>query len=243
MRGAGQKVQQAPREQSPARELDQPFQKRKRRPAILCLEDVSRSDYVPVEDLADAILLEDAKADNESELGPEHGTLHDSIPRAFTSLEAWPQRTNLRCWQCTRTFDTVPKFAPTYVGDSDKGIEIGVEGNMCSWPCAERWIEERTPPHDLRRAQSNLSLICEIFTGSLVEKIPSAPSVVELREYGGALTLDEFGEKIRTLEREMFKAKPNTIVGVLLPEKGKIVLPAPPRRAVEKGGNVWALCR
>ena len=102
-----------------------------RRPDILRLYGVTLGDYKSVEDIADRRLLAGIADGAAAEDEPAPESIHppDKIPRVFTGPEAWAP-TNLCCWQCDRTFDTPPKFVPTYVREDEKGgIEIGVGSN------------------------------------------------------------------------------------------------------------------
>jgi hypothetical protein len=121
----------------------------------------------------------------------------------FTGLDDWPQGTNLRCWQCDYTFDGRPKFVPTYVREIDSGgLEFGVQGNMCTFNCAELWIRiNYAGKDDLRwRAQDLLCLVYFLFTGRRVVRILPAPLKTEQRRYGGDLDEEGFWKKLRSLD-------------------------------------------
>ena len=175
------------------------------RPNILHLTGISFSDYLPVEDFYDTNLIDgavdDARAGGEA---PDEDSLPpDRIPHRFTSLEEWPLRTNLRCWECDCTFDDRPKFAPTYVREAEMGgLEVGVRGNFCTFNCAELWIEVHFAgkPDLLWRAQSALCLVYFLFTGYRVSRILPAPDKTERREYGGEWTIDTFWARLRALD-------------------------------------------
>lgn len=176
-------------------------------PSILRLYGITLNDYVPVEDVADERLLTSAIAGAPG-LDPEEPTPEalcplDKIPRVFTGLDDWPQGTNLRCWQCDYTFDGRPKFVPTYVRETDSGgLEFGVQGNMCTFNCAELWIRiNYAGKDDLRwRAQDLLCLVYFLFTGRRVVRILPAPLKTEQQRYGGDLDEEAFWKKLRGLD-------------------------------------------
>jgi hypothetical protein len=177
-----------------------------RPPSILRLTGITLADYVPVEDMADRRLLDPStdEAGAETEITPEEIQPLDKIPRVFTGLEDWPHRTNLRCWWCGFTFDDRPKFEVTYVREAESGIEFGVRGNMCTFNCAEAWIELNYGGHANNekrwRAQDNLCLAYFMFTGRRVSRIKPAPSKTELRQYGGDWDEDLYWRKLRELD-------------------------------------------
>lgn len=175
---------------------------RYRPPNVLRLPGITiKDDYVPIEDFADELF-------NSHETGledPAHESILplDKIPREFTSIEDWPHETNLRCWSCGYTFKGCPVFVPKDVRESESGgIEFGVLGNMCSFPCAELWISIHfAAKEDQRwRAQDNLCLVYLLFTGHHVARILPAPHKTELQKYGGDLDEDTFFQKIRRLD-------------------------------------------
>jgi len=177
-------------------------------PNILRLTGITLRDYVPVEDVADARLLDngtDGRAAEPEDPAPESTHPPDKIPRVFTGLDDWPLHTNLRCWQCDFTFDDRPKFVPTHVREAENGgIEFGVLGNMCTFNCAELWIEThlggRASNEERWRAQDNLCLVYLIFTGRRVSRIKPAPRKTELRHYGGDWDEDTFWRRMRELD-------------------------------------------
>jgi hypothetical protein len=171
-------------------------------PSILRLTGVRLADYVSLEDFADA-RLRDAPEAAAPEAPPEEPP--DRIPETFTGLGAWPLRTNLRCWACGFTFDDRPKFVPTYVREAEgRGVEFGVRGNMCTFNCAELWIEThlgaRASNEERWRAQDALCLVYFLFTGRRVARIQPAPSKTELRQYGGDWDEETFWRRLRELD-------------------------------------------
>ena len=172
--------------------------KRVRMPSLLRLTDVSISNYLSPEDIADKKLIEQI---DQSTLGDE--LLWDKIPRIFTSLDEWPIQTNLKCFQCDFTFNDIPKFIPTYINiKNSKEIEIGVFGNMCSFQCAELWCQINLTKDKLWTTQENLCLLYFLFYGYYISNIKTAPLKTELLQYGGIYDDLTFKKKIQALMPE-----------------------------------------
>jgi len=198
-------------------------------PGILRLVDIKKEDYTSVEDVADARLL---GVTSINELKNNEPKINDSvypfdkIPRIFTTLEDWPQHTNLKCWMCDFTFDDIPKFVPTHVRETDKGdIEFATHGNMCSFNCAELWINIHYSKKDDQqwRAQDNLRLVYFIFTGRHISHIHPAPHKTELKSYGGDLDEEAFWKKLRDLDN--ISGLRDHTQGSIIPERDRIIVP------------------
>lgn len=176
-------------------------------PSILRLPGITLNDYVSVEDVADAHLLDgcDGMPVAPDSPAPESVLPFDKIPRVFTGIDDWPHHTNLRCWSCNFTFDDRPKFVPTHVREGDNGgIEFGVLGSMCTFNCVELWIEThyggRVNNEERWRAQDNLCLVYFLFTGRHIAWIKPAPQKTSLCQYGGDWDEDTFWKELRKLD-------------------------------------------
>lgn len=172
-------------------------------PNILRLRGVTLSEYVPMEVLADQRFAEFADGGGPDDPAPESAQPFDTVPRVFTGLGDWPYSTNLLCWSCGFGFDGRPKFVPTYVREGEGGgVEVGVLGNMCTFNCAELWIQTQLSPknEDRWRYQDNLRLVYILFTGRRVAGIAPAPSRLKLRQYGGTWDEDKFWRRLRQLD-------------------------------------------
>jgi hypothetical protein len=150
-------------------------------PNILCLSGITLDDYVPLEDVADERLINDDESIDLDNIYP-----YDKIPQIFTSLDTWPKSTNLCCWSCGFKFNGPPKFVPSYIRELDNTIEIGVLGNMCSFNCAESWIENHPMNREERyKMQNNLCYLFFVFTGKRISHIKPSPCKTNLLQYGG----------------------------------------------------------
>ena len=163
-------------------------------PNILCLSGISLQDYIPLEDVADDRLLFNENV--EEEIYP-----YNKIPQVFTSLSKWPTSTNLICWSCGFKFDNIPKFIPTYIREVNDSIEIGVNGNMCSFNCVELWIETHIMTREERhRLQTNLCFLFFIFTGKHITHIKPSPCKTNLLQYGGTWNEEMFLNHMKEID-------------------------------------------
>jgi hypothetical protein len=197
--------------------MDKPYQP----PSILRLHGIELKDWTPLEDISDQRLLESTTADDplqDAEIPP------DRIPRIFTGLKGWPHRTNLPCWQCDCTFDDRPKFVSPYIRESESlGVESGVIGNMCTFNCAQLWIDimYAGKEEQRRRISDNNCMIYFIFTGVRVARIQPAYPKTERRKYGGTWDEDTFWKKMRELDP--VAGLRNHTPGSIIPERNRVV--------------------
>lgn len=202
------------------------------RPNILHLQNVTLDNVVSIEDAFDKKILEEAKVNDNA---PEH-LPYDKIPTVFTDLENWPISTNLRCWSCVFTFDSRPCFIPKKIkSEGDNSIKMEVLGNFCTFNCAARYIDDNFPQKAFSQKHShmhnNLRLIYHKFTGHRVTQIKPAPSKIELLEFGGTLSKDEFWKQLRILDSKygLRDHRPGTVI----PERLRPPLIGP---------SMWDIC-
>lgn len=228
-------------------------------PSILHLTGVTLKDYIPIEDVADEKVLDAANSDEPADeqyggsadqKGSEKGISesiipYDKIPRVFTTLEEWPLRTNLRCYEYGFTFDDRPKFIPTYLRMADDGTcEIGVYGNFCTFNAAALHINTTIHNRDERfRMQDMLKFVYTLFTGKTVSHIEPGPKKYELAAYGGSWDEDTLWKKLRELD-PAHGLRDHT-PGSVLTERERMGVSA--RKTgmlpVKEGESVWNVCR
>lgn len=128
-------------------------------------------------------------------LKDEPDLYYNSIPTKFITLDDWPNTTNLKCWICDTTFNTMPKFIPV-ASEMIDGAEVHeVHGNYCSWNCALEDVYLNFKNHiNFYAIERSLYQIASIFEGQRVFKLKPGPPKVLRREYCGSagLTLAEF---------------------------------------------------
>lgn len=102
--------------------------------------------------------------------------------------EKLPTITELSCWWCRHSFDSIPIGCPLYF-QSPNNFEV--EGIFCSFPCTQSYILKQ---NNIRYVESS-TLLLLMYT-KMFEKIPKsippAPTWKILESYGGHLNIDEF---------------------------------------------------
>lgn len=163
-------------------------------PNILNLIGITLQDYISLEDEADDRLLANDENDTDN-IYP-----YDKIPQTFLSVDKWPLTTNLCCWSCGFKFNTMPIFIPVYIRETNDSIELGVLGNMCSFNCAELWIETHYISREERhKLQSNLCYLFYILSGKRISHIKPSPCRTNLLQYGGSWNEETFLKHIKSL--------------------------------------------
>jgi hypothetical protein len=165
---------------------------------IMFLQGCFLDDCDTIEDLFDEKLMH--------ECNTEHKTYdiesiqYDKIQPKFVNITLWSKHTNIKCWMCDCSFQTVPIFIPSTIDkDTDNTEYIGVIGNFCSWECASLHInlyfnaDERWEKHLL------LLHLHKIFTGKQVDEIVPAFHKTAMVQYGGDKTVNEFREQLSHL--------------------------------------------
>ena len=135
---------------------------------------------------------------------------YDKIPNVFTSLESWPETTNIKCWACKYSFSKMPVFIPTYLSEPDADMKIGVRGNFCGFNCAARYILTNFKTNsEIWKAQDRLKYLHLLLTGTYLSDIQPSPEYTEQEEYGGNMTQGQFCEEIKRLGKATGKAVPS----------------------------------
>ena len=165
---------------------------------IIYLRGVKPQNYIDVEDVFDAQLIEESLTNNTIADTNQETAKYKSIPTVFKGLDSWCNSTNLKCWYCDFTFETIPVFIPTYIIDNDKNILCGVLGNFCSFSCASGHINDYHK--DTSTYHKNLLTLYKIYTGKTVYNIISSPKRFTMTKYGGILSTEAYVAKINELE-------------------------------------------
>ncbi|HVE12472.1 MAG TPA: hypothetical protein VNI01_03675, partial [Elusimicrobiota bacterium] len=216
-------------------------------PNILRLQGLSLSAYTPPEALSDRRLRARAR---DLPRRREPALVTEKVPAVFTGLDTWPSATGLLCWECGFGIEGRPIFAPTYIREGGGGgIEMGVDGLMCSFPCAVLRIETRLRGDLARlwRARDLLQILFFLFTGhALAHPIQAAPERTRLRQYGGDLDESAFRAKIRELDPLATAERRNPLgaAPVALREHRalQMVRPVEPLRLETGNGSMWEAC-
>jgi len=162
---------------------------------------------------------------NDNEYYELDSVIYDKIPKTFTTMEKWPQKTNIKCTHCSLSILGVPIPIPESV-DRDKESNQIFDVNIvcCSFPCSARLITYTIHNASLRHGMLGmLKIIRTIFYRSehfkhLYDNISKkkrdyneinntfygelrlAPERRELCQYGGSISVKEFRNKIWNIE-------------------------------------------
>jgi len=165
-------------------------------PKILFIKNVYLKDCIKMDDLFEQKLIDENTIDP-SITGYEKYKL---LPLFFTSLETWPTTTNINCWYCSLTFDTIPIFIPTSIEMSGSQLIFGREGCFCSFSCAKTYIDiyYSNIRHNVNKYNMLELLFKEIY-GRKPRDIKPAPHHHTMLQYGGNLSAQEYRDKIHEL--------------------------------------------
>jgi len=174
---------------------------------ILFLSRVYPSDFIDIEYALEDKLLEGLPTETENET-----IIYNNIPKIFYNLDSWIKSTNILCWHCHISFDSVPVFCPKYKYNS---TSFEVQGNFCSFPCASKWNDKNSRPNEKSRKTKLLVELYFIFYGDTVMQVPMAPDYVDMIAYGGFLTREQF-EDVITLSMSSYRQniKNNSIASI-----------------------------
>ena len=109
-------------------------------------------------------------------------------------LPTWPERTDICCWHCCHTFETVPISVPRTLSQSDKSTYYEVYGVFCSVNCAKKFVLERGT-YDQQQVLLQLNeMCCAVFgiPGDSVFSAKEAPPRYFLKMFGGSMSIEEF---------------------------------------------------
>jgi len=100
-------------------------------------------------------------------------------------------KTDLKCWNCTYNFDTIPLFI---VNTQDESGIYHVFGCFCSDSCALSYNIHEINDHRIQNRKTlTIKLFCEIFNKNIFEYQPNiAPRKEVLKDYGGIMDIMEY---------------------------------------------------
>lgn len=133
---------------------------------------------------------------------------YKKLPSVFESLHDWPEKTNLLCWHCSLSFDTVPIFIPKVIEPvisktKKTKYSIGVYGVFCSFGDAAEFIKNSNwLLIDKIETMNKLKHLYKIFYGTQLKEIVSYPSVFDMIQYGGDLEISQYRELINKYKTE-----------------------------------------
>jgi hypothetical protein len=145
--------------------------------------------------------------DNKSEKSDE--VEYTVLPKRFTSVNEWPQTSNLSCWYCDLIPESYPAFIPINLEKSSLGNDTcDVYGHFNTWNCAVRYVinqkmgefpEDQKP--DILHA---ISIFASKFSGKKKEKIVPSPPKTLMKQYCGnsGITEKQYMERIQEINNQ-----------------------------------------
>jgi hypothetical protein len=160
-------------------------------PKVLFIKGVFIKDCIPIDDLFDEQIM------NQVDDDPLEISTFIPLPTIFNGMKSWPDKTNIRCFYCDRTFDSIPVFIPKTIEISKEGYMMATEGCFCTFNCAVSHIKLYYPKiHDELNKKNMLKLLYKVFHKKTVSDIEKSPSKYEMRQYGGDINNQEYGKLI-----------------------------------------------
>lgn len=164
---------------------------------ILFLKGVSLSNFVSIEDKFNQDILQtDKKGKQRSDV------VWDRIPRHFTTLDKWVKSTNLRCWYCSMRFKSQPWFIIIYCNNTQESKVYDIRGNFCSCGCLLGFVELYYNKRDNFDIYRNVYKLYEIMYGKHIDLIRVPSDKLNLKMYGGDMTLDDYQKHLQQVNEE-----------------------------------------
>lgn len=102
----------------------------------------------------------------------------------YKEAKKWPEKTNILCWWCCHSFDTIP--IPSVVKYDYITKKYHLKGIFCSWECSKAYTLTNS------KNTSYLYRLYRDWTGDYKFDIKSAPSRIVLKCFGGYMDIDEY---------------------------------------------------
>ncbi len=129
--------------------------------------------------------------------------VYKKIPTIFETLEDWPDKTNLLCWHCSLSFDSVPIFIPRVIEpviskNKFRKYSIVVFGVFCSFGDALEFVQASNwSIMDKIEAFNKLKHLYKIFYGEKLKENINYPDVYDMVQYGGDISINQYRKLIK----------------------------------------------
>lgn len=158
-------------------------------------------------------------------------TNYEKLPPIFNSIETWKKKTNLLCWSCTLSFNTIPVFIPKVIepmstkdqtefekysntvsktnsksnSKTNQKFSISVYGVFCTFGCAIHYIESHNYSiTDRTEAKCKLKILHKLYYNKDMKDISYYPSPSQMKKFGGDLTDEEYKESMEKYKKENY---------------------------------------
>jgi hypothetical protein len=109
-----------------------------------------------------------------------------------------PAKTDICCWWCTYTFDSVPVYIPELYNNST----YYVFGCFCSFNCANAYNLNLNDYKVKERYSLLVNLAISVYKKNVEQDIFIAPQREILEKYGGPLSITEYRKNFKTCTKE-----------------------------------------
>lgn len=106
-----------------------------------------------------------------------------SVTEEISETKKWPDKTDILCWWCSHSFDTIP--IPGVHGYNEFTKTFKLRGIFCSWECAAAHTFKET------NSLARLYQLFRLWTKNKEAIIPAPPKIV-LKSFGGYMDIEEF---------------------------------------------------
>lgn len=113
-------------------------------------------------------------------------------------LTELPKKTSVWCHWCCHSFKTPPLALPFMYKDNT----YYVEGNFCSWECMKSYNNDKNDSLKNHRYSLLTQMYKDVY--KKIEPISFAPSKLDLKVFGGKLSIDEFRNNIKQVQSYKF---------------------------------------
>lgn len=150
---------------------------------FLFIKGVFIKDCMPSDDIFEKHIIEQLNYNT------SYIDIYNKIPSIFTGLDTWVKNTNLNCWYCDLTFDSVPVFIPRLIEPcASTEYNISTLGCFCSFSCAMVYINMHfTNICENIHMKNMLLFLYKIFNKKKIKEIILSPSKYQMKQYGGNL--------------------------------------------------------
>lgn len=164
-------------------------------------------------------------ADDNDECYESDSIMYDKIPKTFTTMEKWLNKTNIKCAHCSLNILGIPVPVPVSI-DRDRNSQqiFDVSRVCCSFPCSTILITITIHNKSLRygmlgmlklirkkfyaggylksiyKKESEVSDDTEFVDNLINGDLKRGPGREELRHHGGMISIKEFRNKIWKIE-------------------------------------------
>jgi hypothetical protein len=104
----------------------------------------------------------------------------------FIHNKDWLSTTDVCCWWCCHSFDSIPIGLPLHY--NDKISKFRVKGVFCSFACMIAYKND----NKIYGVESLIKYLHKKLTGNFISNIQAAPPRCTLKMFGGELTVEEF---------------------------------------------------